>query len=116
MATSMSRRGFLLAGLLAVPLGAEAQGIGKMPRIGILVPGDPPTRPTLEAFRAALRELGYVEGRRVVFELRWAGARPLKRWAELATDLARLPVDVIVAERTRRRWQPSKRRKIFQSS
>jgi hypothetical protein len=76
MATSMNRRRFLLAGLLAVPLGAEAQGVGKMPRIGILVPGDPPTRPTPEAFRAALRELGYVEDRTIVFELRWAGARP----------------------------------------
>ena len=97
MASSMNRRGFLLAGLLAVPLAAEGQGIGKLPRIGILVPGDPPTRPTLEAFRVALRELGYVEGRTIVFELRWAGARPLERWPALASDLARLPVDVIVA-------------------
>ena len=68
-----------------------------MPRIGVLVPGDPPTRPTLEAFRAALRELGYIEGRTIVLELRWAGARPLERWPELAADLARLPVEVIVA-------------------
>jgi putative tryptophan/tyrosine transport system substrate-binding protein len=97
MAALMNRRRFLLAGLLAVPLCAEGQGIGKIPRIGILVPGDPPTRPTLEAFRAALRELGYVEGRTIVFEPRWAGARPLERWPELAIDLARLPVDVIVA-------------------
>jgi putative ABC transport system substrate-binding protein len=93
----MSRRGLLVCGLLLVVGGVEAQETSKPPRIGVLVPGDPPTRPTFEAFRTALRELGYVEGRTIVLESRWAGGRPLERWLELASDLARLPVDLIVA-------------------
>jgi putative tryptophan/tyrosine transport system substrate-binding protein len=78
------------------PFGVAAQETAKTPRVGVLVPGDPPTRPTLEAFRTALREIGYVEGRTIAFELRWDRGRP-ERWPDLAADLVRLPVDLIVA-------------------
>jgi putative ABC transport system substrate-binding protein len=92
----MNRRQVLLAGLLLAPLRAAAQGATKVPRVGVLVPGDPPTRPTLEAFRAALRDSGYVEGRTIVLDLRWDRGRP-ETWPALAGELVRLPVDLIVA-------------------
>ena len=92
----MKRRHLLVSGLCLSPLAAFAQETAKVPRIGVLVPGDPPTRPTLDAFRAALREIGYVEGRTIVLEIRWAGNRT-DRWPELAGELVRLPVDLIVA-------------------
>ena len=92
----MNRRQVLLAGLLLVPLRAAAQGTAKVPRIGVLVPGDPPTRPSLEAFRTALRASGYVEGRTIVLDLRWDLGRP-EIWPALAGELVRLPVDLIVA-------------------
>lgn len=92
----MNRRRLLLAGLLLAPVGAMAQETVKAPRVGVLLPGDPPTRPTLEAFRAALRDIGYVEGRTIVLDLRWERGRP-GRWPELAAELVRLPVDLILA-------------------
>ena len=82
-------------GLFAVPLVADAQPAGKVPRIGILRPGSPPD-PLLDAFRQGLRELGYDEGRNVSIEYRWAEGRD-ERLPDLAADLVRLPVDVIVA-------------------
>jgi putative tryptophan/tyrosine transport system substrate-binding protein len=92
----MNRRRVLLLGLLAAPFGVAAQEPAKTPRVGVLVPGDPPTRPTLEAFRTALRDSGYVDGRSIILELRWDRGRP-ERWPELAAELVRLPVDLIVA-------------------
>jgi len=72
----MDRRSFLAAALAlaAVPRAAEAQPAG-VPRIGVLVPGNP-TPGTLplqvfDAFRQGLRDLGYVEGRTIV---KWTGA------------------------------------------
>ena len=53
------------------PVSVGAQATATVPRVGVLVPGDPPTRPTVEAFRAGLRDIGYVEGRTIVLELRW---------------------------------------------
>jgi putative tryptophan/tyrosine transport system substrate-binding protein len=81
--------------LLAAPLAAEAQPAGKVYRIGILRPGSPPD-PHVEAFKQGLRELGYVEGRNISIEYRWAGGRD-ERLPDLAADLVRLKVDVIFA-------------------
>ena len=92
----MNRRAFLgtVAGsLLAAPLAAEAQPAGKVPRIGIL--GSSPT-PSWEAFRRVLRELGYVEGRNILFEDRWLEGA-VDRAPAVATELVELKVDVIVA-------------------
>jgi putative ABC transport system substrate-binding protein len=82
--------------LLATPL-ADAQPAGKVYRIGYLVPGSPTgdTRPR-EALREGLRELGWVEGRNIVIEYRFAEGR-FDRLPDLATELVRLKVDVIAA-------------------
>jgi len=96
VARSMNRRRFLAAGLFLAARDAGAQGAVQASRIGVLVPGEPPTRPTLEALRAGLRDIGYVEGRTIVLEIRWERGRP-GRWPELAAELAGLPVDLIVA-------------------
>ena len=94
----MERRAFLTgtgALLLAAPLAAEAQETGKAARIGMLRQGSPPD-PNVEAFKQGLRELGYVEGRNISIEYRWAEGRD-ERLPGLAADLVRLKVDVIVA-------------------
>jgi putative ABC transport system substrate-binding protein len=85
------RRQFLLAAgaLLVAPIVAQAQTV-KPYRIGLLGVLSP------ELFKHSLRELGYVEGRDVVFEVRDAEGR-LERFDDLALDLVRLKVDVIVA-------------------
>jgi ABC-type uncharacterized transport system substrate-binding protein len=85
----------LTMGLLITPLAAGAQPAGKNPRIGILRPGSPPD-PLLDAFRQGLRELGYDEGRNISIEYRWAEGRE-ERFPDLAAELVRLKVDVIVA-------------------
>jgi putative ABC transport system substrate-binding protein len=88
----MNRRDTLLAllALGAAPLAARAQRQpAKMPRIGII-----DNTVMWDAFRLGLRELGYVEGRNIAFEYRDAEGVP-ERLAKAATELARLPVDVI---------------------
>jgi putative ABC transport system substrate-binding protein len=98
----MDRRGFihtLASGLLAAPLAAEGQQVGKMPRVGYLSPGsssDPGRQRRFEAFRQGLRELGYVGGQNIAIEPRWAEGK-YDRYSALAADLVRLKVDVIVA-------------------
>jgi putative tryptophan/tyrosine transport system substrate-binding protein len=87
---------FFSAVLLALCSFAEAQQPKKIPRIGVLVPGSPPTRPGLEKFRQGLRELGYAEGQNILLELRWDEGNP-KRWSELARELVRFNVDILVA-------------------
>lgn len=94
----MERRTFLggVAGsLLAAPLVVDAQQVSKIPRIGYLFPS--PTRRSNEEFVAGLRSLGYIEGKNLLIERRYAEGRP-ERYRELATDLVHLPVDVIVAD------------------
>ena len=96
----MHRREFigLAAGALAFPLAAAAQQ-GKMPRIGILVLGNPDPAPFLKEFREGLRELGYVEGQNIVFEFRSAkGSAALLQ--SLAHELVALKVDIIVGFQT----------------
>ncbi len=63
----------LVLGLLAAPLAAEAQQAGKVYRIGYLSPRSGPTRS--QWLKKGLRELGWVEGKNVKFEERYAGAR-----------------------------------------
>jgi putative tryptophan/tyrosine transport system substrate-binding protein len=81
--------------LLALSVSVEAQQTGKVYRIGYLV-----TRSALEsrdeAFRQGLRELGYVEGKNIIIEYRFAGGKR-EQIPTLAAELVRLNVDIIVA-------------------
>src|SRR5215472_9642138 len=93
----------LFAMLLALSLRAEAQQAPKIPRIGYLSrdlhPSDSrAAQPVnLEAFRQGLRELGYVEGKNITIEYRFAEGR-FERFAALAEEVVRLKVDVIVTD------------------
>jgi len=78
-----------------VPDLTRAQVDEKVVRIGFLRPGSPPD-PLVETFRDALQNLGYTEGRNLSIEYRWAEGRD-ERLPDLAADLVRLKVDVIVA-------------------
>jgi len=94
----MNRRTFLVTltgGLAAAPLAAQGQPGGKVARLGVLLFSTPVTEPNLAAFIAGLRDLGYVEGRNVTIEYRYAEGRP-ERVRELALQLAALKPDVIV--------------------
>jgi putative ABC transport system substrate-binding protein len=72
-----------------------AQTIKPPARVAVLDPYSPPEA-GFEAFRGALRELGYVEGQNLIFETRWAHGR-LERLPELARELVPLKPDVILA-------------------
>jgi putative ABC transport system substrate-binding protein len=93
----MRRREFitLLGGAAAWPLGARAQQ-AKLPTIGFLGASTPLNwNPWTAAFVQRLRELGWIEGRTVAIEYRWAEGRS-ERFAEIAAEFVRLKVDVIV--------------------
>ena len=95
----MRRREFitLLGGAAAAwPLAVAAQQPGKVYRIGFLWDSPDAFLDALEAFRQGLSELGYVEGRTIAIEYRWAEGKP-ERMRELAEELVRLKVDVIIA-------------------
>jgi putative tryptophan/tyrosine transport system substrate-binding protein len=99
MTSMMDRRTFLgamAAGLLAAPL-AAAQQARKVPRIGFLVFVSSESR--YRGFQEGLRELGYVEGQNIAIEFR-SGDGSLDRLNELADELVRLQVAVIVAGST----------------
>src|SRR5215813_4191814 len=82
--------------LFAVSFHAEAQQAKKVPRIGYLSATSPSANlARIEAFRQGLRELGYVEGKNMVIEWRYAEGK-LDHVRELAAELVRLKVDVIV--------------------
>jgi len=83
------------ASALASPFGSFAQQPPKVWRIGYLGQGSGPNASD-QAFREELPRLGYVEGRNLLIEYRWAGG--IERLPELAMELARLKVDVIVAQ------------------
>ena len=89
----------LFAGaLLAVAVTAEAQQPTKIPRIGFLsAASSSAIAARVEAFRQGLRELGYVEGKNIFIEWRYAEGKP-DRLPALAAELVRLKVDVIVTE------------------
>lgn len=83
--------------LLLWLFGAEGQEVGKLPRVGVLVPGSAPSgaRPPIAAFEDGLRDRGWVEGTNLLIERRYAEERP-ERYPALAADLVRVRVDVIV--------------------
>jgi len=83
--------------VLLAPLAAEAQRPAKVPRIGLLfATSEPAGARFIEAFRQGLRELGYVEGKNIAIESRWAEGKP-ERFPGFAAELVRLKVDIIVA-------------------
>ena len=94
------RRDFitLLGGAAAAcPLAARAQQPAKLPTIGFLSTTTPAgSRQWIPAFVHRLRELGWIEGRTVAIEYRWAEGRA-ERYAEIAAEFVRLKVDLIVA-------------------
>jgi putative ABC transport system substrate-binding protein len=82
--------------LLAVGAIADAQQPKKVPRIGYLSAVDPATDSTRsDPIRLALRELGYIAGQNIAVEYRYAGGKR-DRFSELAAELVRLKVDIIV--------------------
>src|SRR5215468_9271519 len=97
------RREFItvLGGAAAAwPLVARAQQPGKLPTIGFLGATTPLVESQrLAAFVQRLRELGWMEGRNVAIEVRWAEGRS-GRFAEIAAELVRLKVDVILTHNT----------------
>jgi putative ABC transport system substrate-binding protein len=92
--------------LLVVAVIAEAQQPKKVSRIGLLGGSSlAALSARIEAFRQGLRELGYVEGKNIVIEYRWAEGK-IERFPDLATELVRLKVDVIASSSRRVRYQP----------
>ena len=87
----------LCALLFALCLPVEAQQAEKAPRIGYLSSATRRASLTDEAFRQGLRDLGYVEGKNIVIEYRYADGKQ-DRLAKLAAELVRQKVDVIVAQ------------------
>jgi len=85
----------LITAILEAPFVANAQQAGKIHRIGFL--GTLPTSPYDEVFRQGLREVGYVEGQNIVIERRYSEGK-VERLADLAAELVRLKVDVIVVD------------------
>jgi len=94
----MRRRDFIMlfgGAAAAWPLAARAQQAGKPPTIGFLGTDAAVWGPWTAAFVARLRELGWIEGRTIAIEYRWAEGRP-ERDAEIAAEFVRRKVDVIV--------------------
>lgn len=96
----MDRRAFiatLTSGFLAAPL-AEAQQAGQVGRVGVLgggSPSSPDAQDLLPAFYNGLRDLGWIEGKNLLIETRWAHGQP-ERQRELTEELLQRNVDVIV--------------------
>jgi putative ABC transport system substrate-binding protein len=102
MASYIARRKLLatLSGAAAWPLTASAQQAAKLPTIGFLVAGTPSSHGQwVAAFVQRLRELGWIEGRTITIEYRWAEGRS-ERFAEIAAEFVRRKVDVIVTSAT----------------
>jgi putative ABC transport system substrate-binding protein len=77
---------------------AEAQQPAKIPRIGVLISGRPSIASRrIQAFKSGLRELGYVEGKNITLEYRYAEGK-VESVSDLAADLVRLKVDIIVTD------------------
>jgi putative ABC transport system substrate-binding protein len=98
----IKRREFitLLGGAAAWPLTASAQQTGRVPTIGFLGSATPATQGQwVAAFVQRLRELGWVEGHNLTIDYRWAEGRS-ERFAEIAAEIVRLKVNVIVTVTT----------------
>jgi putative ABC transport system substrate-binding protein len=99
----MNRRNVitLIGGAAAWPLVAQAQQPDKLPTIGVFgVATASVWGPWVAAFVGRLRELGWIEGRTVAIEYRWADGRS-ERFADIAAEFVRLKVDVIVTGQVR---------------
>ncbi len=86
----------LALGIFAVPLGADAQLSGKVARVGILSAAQPRSASFMQAFEHRLRDLGYVEGQKLIIEFR-TGEGKAERYPALAAELVPRHVDVLVA-------------------
>ena len=97
----MNRRETMIALVAfgAAPLAAEAQQASRIARVGYLATSGATSPHLREAFRQGLRDLGYVEGRSVVLEIRDAEGKP-ERFPAFAAELVALKVDVIVTTST----------------
>src|SRR5262245_6528894 len=98
MATYIRRREFIVtlgSAAAAWPLAARAQKSDKIARIGYLSAANPRSAPNFAAFEQRLRELGYIDGQNIVIEYRDAEGE-MDRLPDLAADLVRLDVNVIV--------------------
>jgi len=98
MSAQLKRREFitLVGGATAAwPLVARAQQVGKLPTVGFLGTDASLWSPFTAAFVGRLRELGWIDGRTIAIEYRWAEGRP-ERIAGIAAEFVRLKVDVIV--------------------
>ncbi len=96
--TRLSLSIFLLATLIPAWVNlAEAQKAGKVPRVGLLVGSSTAQAADwIDAFRQGLRELGYIEGKTIILEIRGGEAKP-DRLSDLVAELIGLKVDIIVA-------------------
>jgi putative tryptophan/tyrosine transport system substrate-binding protein len=98
LAAAMRRRELIsvIAGAAVWPFVARAQQPERMWRIGFLGPAPASSfAPRVEGLRAGLRELGYVEGKNILFEFRWADR--VDQLPEFAAELVRMHVDLIFA-------------------
>jgi putative ABC transport system substrate-binding protein len=94
----MNRRTFIgraAGGLLAVPLSTAAQQPGKVPVVGVLNIAVGPRSLTVDTARQGLRDLGYVDGQTIVYEVRFAGGKA-DAYPAFAADLVRRKVDVLL--------------------
>jgi len=90
----------LALGILTAPLISKAQLPEKIPRLGLLIPTSfSAFASRIEAFRHGLRDLGYVEGQNIAIEDRFAEGKA-ERLSELAAELVRLKVDILVTDGT----------------
>ena len=98
-----TRRAFISAlagGLLAVPLAAEPQQAGKVPRIAYVGYGAPGSDPAeIAGLQQGLRALGYIEKQNIVIEYRYAEGSP-DRLSRLIAELTHLKVDLILTQGT----------------
>src|SRR5262245_33041919 len=93
----LGRREFLgvVAAVVGGPRAISAQPVERMWKVGVLT-GQPPHGTMWEPFISAMRDLGYVEGRTIAYSWQSSGGRA-DRFPDLAAELARLKVDLIVA-------------------
>ena len=94
-AVTIARFIAIAAVLFAASLPAHGQTSGKVARLGVLLFSTPASEPNLAAFVAGMRDLGYIEGRNLALEYRYAEGRP-ERFRDLAVQTAALKPDVIV--------------------
>jgi len=99
----IDRRSFIAgsgAVLLTAPLGAEAQQPGKVYRIGWMIGSSvSASAPLIDAFKQGMRELGWVEGKNIEYEIRAAEGK-LERLPAIAADLLRLKIDLFLTPTT----------------